>query len=69
MKLLPDLRRFINFNHIDDDSLRSAAGYIYYRQYRKGEYICYEGEDSDCFFGIITGRVSIRRKRLIVYEG
>jgi CRP-like cAMP-binding protein len=67
MKLVPDLKRFINFNHIDDDSLRWAAGYIYYRHYKKGEYICHEGDDSDCFFGIITGLVSIR-KRLVIRE-
>jgi CRP-like cAMP-binding protein len=68
MKLVPDLRRFINFNLIDDDAIRAAAGYIYYKHFNKGEYICYEGEDSNCFFGIITGKVSIRRRKMILPE-
>jgi CRP-like cAMP-binding protein len=66
MKVIPDLKRFINFNHIDDDAIKSAAGYIYYKKYNKGEYICREGEQSDCFYGIIRGRVSIRRKKIIM---
>jgi CRP-like cAMP-binding protein len=65
MKIIPDLKRFINFNHIDDDSIRSAAGYFYHRKYKKNEYICYEGEESNVFFVVISGRVSIRRKKLV----
>jgi CRP-like cAMP-binding protein len=65
MKVIPDLKRFINFNQIDDDSIRSAAGYIYYRRYKKGEYLCYEGEESNVFFVVLNGRVSIRRKKLV----
>jgi hypothetical protein len=63
MKIVPELKKFINFNLIDDDAMRAATGYIYYRHYPKGSCMCQEGESSDCFFGIIRGRVSIRKKR------
>jgi CRP-like cAMP-binding protein len=65
MKVIPDLQRFINFNQIDDESIRLAAGSFYYKRYQKGDYICYEGEQSDCFFVILSGRVSVRRKKLV----
>jgi hypothetical protein len=34
---------------------------MFYKFYVKGSYICKEGEKSDCFFGILKGKVSIRK--------
>jgi hypothetical protein len=65
MKIVPELKKFIHFNYIDDEAIRAAAGYIYYRSYSRGSIICQEGESSDCFFGIIRGRVSIRKRRKV----
>jgi CRP-like cAMP-binding protein len=65
MKIVPELKKFINFNQIDDESLRAAAGYIYHKHYKQGTVICQEGENSECFFGIIRGKVSIRKRKRV----
>lgn len=46
---------------ISDFYLNLAAGMITYSTFKQGEYIFPEGAKSDCFYGIIEGKVNICR--------
>jgi len=67
MKQLPGLIRFMKFNGLDDDHLETASNYFEHAFFPKGSYIFKQGEQSQMFYGIIKGRVSIRiRKQNVV---
>jgi CRP-like cAMP-binding protein len=67
MKQLPGLIRFMKFNGLDDDHLETASSYFEHAFFPKGSYIFKQGEQSQRFYGIIEGRVSIRiRKQNVV---
>ena len=52
--------RYQKFNCLDNEPIRQAAAYFQYKKYNKGEYIFHNRDKSDCFYGIIKGKVSIR---------
>lgn len=61
LKELPGFQLFMKYNHIEEESLKIAANLINYKFIPKNEYIFRESQESDRFYGIIKGRVSIRR--------
>ena len=52
--------RFKLFNKLNRSILRRCAKYFRYKKYNKGDYIFYMSQISDCFYGVLTGSVSIR---------
>jgi CRP-like cAMP-binding protein len=62
--LLPNMPRYLKFNGIKETTLMRAAGFMKYNFFKKGSYICQQGEKSSIFYGIISGEVSIRSKDL-----
>ena len=52
--------RFRLFNKLNRSILRRCAKFFRYKKFKKGEYIFYMSQISDCFYGILTGSVSIR---------
>ena len=52
--------RFKLFNKLNRSILRRCAKFFRYKKYKKGEYIFYMSQISDCFYGVLTGSVSIR---------
>ncbi len=63
MKQLPGLIRFMKFNGLDDDHLETACSYFEHGFFPRGTYIFKQGEQSQRFYGIIRGRVSIRIRK------
>jgi len=63
IKLLPDFKKLINYNHIDDNSFRIASRNMKYIKITEGTCIFKQGDMSDVFYGIIQGRVSLRKSR------
>jgi hypothetical protein len=59
--MLPDFKRLITFNHIDDRAMKIASRNMGYAFFKCGDQICKEGDDSECFYGIIQGKVSLRK--------
>ncbi len=68
IKHLPDFKRLITLNHIDDKSMTAALNSMYHMRYLKGSYICKEGDESEYFFGIIRGKVSITRNKKVFIQ-
>ena len=62
--MLPDFKRLITFNHIDDRAMKIASRNMTYSFFKKGDIICKEGDESNCFFGVIQGKVSLRKLRI-----
>ena len=62
---LKEMEKFIKFNGIKDVTLRKAAQFMKYHFFKKDEYIFHEGDKSNIFYGIISGEVSVRGKRLV----
>lgn len=60
LKKLEGFGKFMKYNNITDDELKTASGSIKYEFLSKGEYVFYEGEPSKRFYGIIKGKVSLR---------
>jgi len=56
----------MNYNNIDDSVLKDSVDSFEYQKVSKGEYIFHEGETSKRFYGIIKGKVSIRKRRKIL---
>ena len=62
---LKEMEKYIKFNGIKDVTLRKAAQFMKYHFFKKDEYIFHEGDKSNIFYGIISGEVSVRGKRLV----
>lgn len=60
LKSLPGFKAFLLFNKIDDISLMDTSMHIKYKFYKKGEQLFKEGDTSDCFYGIIRGKVELK---------
>jgi len=56
------MKKFFIFNKIGFEALRTAAFFIELRRIPKGTYIFHQGQQSDYFYGIINGKVSIRNQ-------
>jgi hypothetical protein len=61
--MLPDFKRLITFNHIDDRAMKIASRNMGYAFFKNGDQIWKEGDMSECFYGIIQGKISLRRRR------
>ena len=48
--------------------LNKAAGLITHKKFDKGSYIFRQDEKSDYFYGIISGKISIREKKRLIQE-
>lgn len=60
LKKLSGFKAFLQFNKIDDLTLTDSAMFIEYKKIHKGDIIFKEGDKSDCFYGIIRGKVELR---------
>jgi len=58
--MLPGFIKYIKIHNIDEESLLNAADYLNCIFLKKGEYIFHQLEESDAFYGIIRGKVSIQ---------
>lgn len=65
---MPEFRKFLKFNNIDDDTIRYAANYMDHTKIVKGTYIFKQGDVADKFYAIINGKVSIRRVRKVITD-
>ena len=67
LRNMPEFKKFILFHNIDPDSIRLASNYMEYRKVQKNTCIFKQGESSSHFFGIISGKISIRvqEKKLV----
>jgi len=61
LKQLPEFRKFVFINNISDETLKNASNTIFYQFAKKGTVLFKQNEKSDYFFGILKGRISIRR--------
>lgn len=50
----------MKYNNVDDEAVKIAANFISYIEIKKGEYVFKQGDESDVFYGIINGKISIR---------
>ena len=62
---LKEMEQYIKFNGIKDITLRKAAQFMKYHFFKKDEYIFYEGDKSNIFYGVISGEVSVRGRRKV----
>ena len=58
----------MNFNQITNDAVLSASSLFNYRKYEQGEVIYNEGDNAEYFYGIIKGKVSVRKKVVEIKE-
>jgi hypothetical protein len=74
LKHIPGFSKFMNFYNVDDEAVRlvkrilfifQAASFITHRHFPKGSYVFKQGERSDFFYGIISGKISIREKKKV----
>jgi CRP-like cAMP-binding protein len=69
IKILREFRKFIKYNRIEDRIIKQAMNYLEYKKVEKGEYIFKQGEIPEYFYGIIQGKVSIRRVKKKTLQG
>ncbi len=60
LKMMPEFKKFLSFNNIDHDAIRYASSVMEYKYVEKGVYLFRQGDHSDIFYVIISGRISIR---------
>lgn len=58
----------MKFNCIDNVTLMNAVSFMEHEHFQPNVRIFKEGDQSDKFYGIITGRVSIRATKVIGHE-
>ena len=58
----------MRLNHIDDITLQKGAENFEIRQVSGGQYILHEGEPSKFFLGVIKGKISFRKSKIINKE-
>ena len=68
LKTLPEFQKLIKYNSINDESVRTAANYMEYRKINKDKYIFKQGNESDAFYCILRGKISIRKQTFKMRE-
>jgi hypothetical protein len=66
LHLLPGFKKFTSYYNIDSDAVKFAAGLITYKFFNKGSYVFKQDDKSDYFYGIISGKISIRERKKLV---
>ena len=69
MELLNKYRAFVIFtkyHNIDQQSIVKAAEYFELKYCEKGSYLFHEGDKSNYFYGIMSGRISMRHNIEVV---
>lgn len=61
MKKMYGFVKYMKINGIEDDVFKQVIPHIQHKQLEKGEYIFREGDSCDYFYGLLTGRVSLRK--------
>ena len=56
----------MKYYNIDNDAVKTAANLITYKQYPANSYIFKQDDKSDYFYGIISGKISIRERKKIL---
>lgn len=59
LKSMPGFLRFINYIGIEDQAIIGAASLITVVKFKKGHVVFHQNEKSDCFYGILEGKVEI----------
>ena len=57
-----DFKIFLKYHNIDQNSIVKAAEMFELVYCEKGTYLFHEGDKPSCFYGIITGKISMRHK-------
>ena len=65
LKKFSGFNKFIRLNYIDEPTLQKASKYLEIREINKGEYFLHEGEPSKFFAGLIKGKISFRKAKII----
>ena len=68
LKKFSGFNKFIRLNHIDEQAVQRAAEFLEIREVNKGEYFLHEGEPSKFFAGLIKGKISFRKSKIINIE-
>ena len=68
LKKFSGFNKFIRLNHIDEETLQKAAEFLEIKEVNKGEYFFHEGEPSKFFAGLIKGKISFRKSKIINRE-
>ena len=55
----------MRFNHIDEETLQKGLEYLEIKKVNQGEYFLHEGEPSKFFCGLIKGKISFRKSKII----
>lgn len=59
--------RYIKYQNLSKEDIKKTAEVIKHQFYKRGTYIFRENDESDAFYGIIRGKVSIRKTSYIDY--
>ena len=57
--------KYIKYQNLSKEDLRKTAEVLQHEFYRKGSYIFRENDKSDAFYGVISGKVSIRKSSYV----
>ena len=57
--------KYIKYQNLSKEDLRKTAEVLKHEFYKKGSYIFRENDKSDAFYGVISGKVSIRKASYI----
>ena len=63
MKKLYGFSLFLLYNSLSDEVLLKAIKFLQYEQVNAGTFIFHQGDQSNKFYGIIKGKISIRAKK------
>ena len=61
LKKLTGFSQFIKINSVDDESIHKAANNLQIVFVKKNDYLFHEGDDSNYFYGILSGKISMRK--------
>ena len=68
MKQIPGFKEFFEFNNLENETIKLAAGFIEHENIKKGKYLFRQGDNSKRFYAIIKGKISIRIKKNKIVE-
>ncbi len=60
--MLPQFVKYAKTHNLDYESICNAANSFSLKFYKKGDFIFHQLEDSDAFYGVISGQVSLQNE-------
>jgi len=68
LKCFKGFQNFVKYNGISNESIEIAAGLIIHEKIPKGKCIFNQGDASEYFYGVIKGRIQIKKNVEITKE-